>query len=93
MAANYQNLVIKLKIDIKDDDILLIMKNLSVDEALRWDQWSVRMIKACRNSISFKSKLIFKSVINVGVFPKDWNKSNIVPVHERNKNSLTTTGL
>ena len=80
MAANYQNLVIKLKMD---DDILLIMKNLNVDEVLRWDQWSVRMIKACRNSISFKSKLIFKSMINVGVFPKN----NVVPIHERNKNS------
>ena len=33
--------------DIKDDDILLIIKNLNVNKAHGWDQLSVRMIKAC----------------------------------------------
>ena len=38
--------------DIKGDDILLIIKNLNVNEAHRWDQLSIRMIKSCGNSIS-----------------------------------------
>ena len=55
MVANYLVLVIKKRItsfDIKGDDILLIIKNLNVNEAHRWDQLSIRMIKSCGNSIS-----------------------------------------
>ena len=69
--------------DIKDDDILLIIKKLNVNKAHGWDQLSVRMIKACGNSISFPLKLIFKSMINEGVFPEDWKKSNVVPIHKK----------
>ena len=54
--------------DIKDD-ILLTIKNLNVDKGHGCDQLSIRMIKACGNSISFPLKLIFKSMINEGVFP------------------------
>ena len=32
---------------------------------------SIRMIKPCGNSVSSPLKLIFKSMINEGVFPKD----------------------
>ena len=41
------------------------------------------MIKANGNGISFPMKLIFKSMINVGVFPKDWKKSHVVPIHKK----------
>ena len=59
MVAKYQNFVIKLKkrlksFDIEDDDILPIIKNLNVDKAHEWNQLSIRMIKACDNSISFQ---------------------------------------
>ena len=47
-------------VDIKDDDILLIIKNLNANKANGWDQLSIRMIKACRNSISLPLKLIIK---------------------------------
>ena len=58
MVENYQTLVVKLKkrltsFDTKDDDILPIIKNLNVNKVDGWDQLSIRMIKACDNSISF----------------------------------------
>ena len=59
-----------------------------MDETCGWDQLSVRMIKACSNSISFQLKLIFKSVINEGVFPEDWKKRNIVPIHKKESKNL-----
>ena len=37
----------------KDDDILSIIKNLNVDKAHGWGQLSIRMIKACGDSINF----------------------------------------
>ena len=57
------------------------MKNLNVDKAHRRDQLSI-MIKACCNSISVSLKLIFKSMINEGVFPENWKESN-VQIHKK----------
>ena len=52
------------------------------------------MIKDCGNSISLPLKLIFKFMINEGVFPEDWEKSNVVPIHKKNqKISLRTIDL
>ena len=74
--------------DIKDDDILTIIKNLKVDKAYGSDHLSIRMIKTCENSVTFPLKLIFKSVINEVVFPKDWRKSNAVPTDEKESKNL-----
>ena len=43
--------------DIKDDVILLIIRNLNVNKAHGRDRLSIRMIKACGNSISLPLKL------------------------------------
>ena len=77
--------------DTKDDDILQIIKNLSVNKAHGLDQLSIRMMKACDNSISLPLNLIFKSMINEGdfsSFTKDWNKSNVVPIHKKESKNL-----
>ena len=59
-----------------------------MNKAHGWDQLSIRMIKACGNSISLPLKLIFKSMINEGVFREDWKKSN-VPIHKKESKNLT----
>ena len=46
------------------------------------------MIKTCGEAITFPSKLIFKSMINEGVFPDDWKKSNLVPIHKKESKNL-----
>ena len=56
-----------------DDDTLTIIKNLNMDKAD-----GLRMIKM----ITFPYKLIFKS-INECVFPEEWKKSNVFPVHKK----------
>ena len=80
---SYKTEKILTSFDIKDDDILSIIKNLNVDKAHGWDQLSIRMIKSCCDAITFQLKLIFKSMIDEGVFPDDWKKSNVVPVHTK----------
>ena len=44
---------------------------------------SIRMIKICGDSITFPLKLIFKSIINEGLFLDYWKKSNVVPIHKK----------
>ena len=50
-------------------EVLPIVRDLNVDKAHGWDQLSTRMIKTCGDAITFSLKLIFKSMINEGVFP------------------------
>ena len=59
-----------------------------MDKAHGWDQLSVRMIKTCGDAITFPLKLIFKSMINEGVFPDDLKKSNAVPIHKNESKNL-----
>ena len=59
------------------------MKNLSVDKAHGWDQLPLRMIKICGESTTFALKLIFKSMINDDLFPDDWKKSHVFPIHKK----------
>ena len=55
--------------DVKDYDVLPIIKNLNVDKVHGWDQLSIRMIKSCGDAITFPLKLIFKSMKNGVSFP------------------------
>ena len=46
------------------------------------------MIKTCGEAITFPSKLIFKSMINEGIFPDDWKESNVVQIHKKESKNL-----
>ena len=48
---------------------------------------SIRMLKACGESILKPLELIFKSCIESGKFPIEWKKANVVPVHKKITNS------
>ena len=60
-----------------------------MDKARGWDQLSIRMIKTCGDAITFPLKLIFKSMINKGVFPDDLKKSNAVPIHKNESKKIS----
>ena len=59
-----------------------------MDKAHGWDQLSIRMITTCGDAITFPLKLMFKSIINEGVFPDDWKKNNLVPIHKKDSENL-----
>ena len=65
-----------------------LLKILNEDKAHGWDQLSVRMVKTCGDAITFILKLILKSMINEGVFLDNWKKSNVVPIHKKEKNLI-----
>ena len=85
---SYRTERILTSFDINDDDILPVIKNVNVDKAHGWDQLSIRMKKACGDVITFPLKLIFKSMINEGVFPDNWEISNVVPIHEKESKNI-----
>ena len=74
--------------EINEDDILSIIKNLNASKAYRWDKISIRMIKLCSKTIAVPLKMIFRSMLEEGVFHDDWKKSNVVPIHRRDSKNL-----
>ena len=49
---------------------------------------NIRMIKICSESILKPLELTFKSCLENGKFPMDWEKANVIPVHKRNNKQL-----
>ena len=56
---------------INENDIFLIIKNLNPDKAHGWDNISIRMIQLCGKEIVLPLQLLFKSVLEEGIFPED----------------------
>ena len=42
------------------------------------------MLKICGNSLRRPLELIFNNCLANGIFPSDWKKGNVVPVHKKN---------
>ena len=55
-------------IEVKVDDILLIIKNLNPNKAHGWDNVSIRMIQLCGKSIAKPLKYLFESSLTAGIF-------------------------
>ena len=72
-------------VDIKEEDIYLIIKNLIPNKAHRWNDISIGIIKLCGKSIGFPLKLLFQLSLEKSFFPEE---SNIVPVHKKENKIL-----
>ena len=75
-------------VDIKEDDIYLLSKNLNPEKAYGWDNISIRMIQLCRKAIVEAFTNLFLSFLEEGVYPDDWKKSNVVPIHKKESKNL-----
>ena len=71
--------------------IYLISKNLSPEKARGWDNISIRMIKLCGKAIVDPLRILFLSFLEEGVYPNDWKKSNVVPIHKKQSKNLIFT--
>ena len=65
------------------DDILRIINNLDPNKAHDHDEISIRMLKICGDSICRPLSIIFKTCLRTDIFPLEWKKANIVPIHKK----------
>ena len=81
-------------LNINEDDIFGINKNLSSNKSHGWDNFSVKIMKLCGKSIAYPIKLIFEdslySSLQDGVFPACINIANVVPAHKKHIEKLHT---
>ena len=70
----------------KRNDIYLILKNLNPEKAHGRDDILIKMIQHCGKAIIESLRILFLSFLDKGVYPDDWKKSNVVPIHKEIKN-------
>ena len=75
-------------IDIKESDILNIVKSLDANKAHGHDDISIRMLKLSQKSILNPLKLIFENYLRTRLFPDQWKKANVVPIHKKGDKQL-----
>ena len=63
-------------------DVSKITKNLDPNKAHAHYMISIRMLKLCDDSVLPSLELIFKSFVESGRFPSQWEKSAVVQVHK-----------
>ena len=70
-------------VTFSQDDIAKIIQKLDSGKAHGHDNISIRMLKICGSAIYEPLVTIFKQCVDTGIFPSDWKKGNIVPIHKK----------
>ena len=69
-------------INYSHEDVGKIIQNLNPNKVHGRDNSSIFMLKICGSTIYKPLEIIFKEAISTGVFPSEWKKKNIVPIHK-----------
>ena len=51
------------------------------------------MLKICGSPIYGPLELIFKEALSTGLFPSNWKKGNIVPIHKKGDKQILKNDL
>ena len=70
-------------INIKELDILNVLKSLDVYKAHRHDDFSIWMLNLCHKSILKPFKLLLENYLRTEIFSDQWKKTDIVPIHKK----------
>ena len=74
--------------EFTNEQISNILNSLNVNKAHGPDNISAHMIKLCGNSLVVPLKLIFSNILRTGIFPKQWKRANVTPVHKKENKQL-----
>ena len=72
-----------ISFNIREEDIIKIIRNLNSAKAHRYDAVSIAMLKICDISISKPLCYLFKNCLTECIFPEDWKKANVVPIFKK----------
>ena len=77
-------------VDIDSKKILKLIQSLNSNKAHGHDSISIRMLKICRPSVIKPLSLLFNNCLRDGVFPNDWKKADIIPLHKKGNKQLVS---
>ena len=75
-------------IEIDADKVLKIIRSLDCNKAHGWDDMSVSMVKICDSSIIRPLCLIYETCLHAGIFPDNWKKAKVLPIHKNESRQL-----
>ena len=75
-------------VSFSHEDIGKIIQNLNPNKAHSHDNISIRMLKLRGSTIYRPLEIIFKEALSTGLFPSEWKKGNIVPIHKKGDNQV-----
>ena len=70
-------------VSFSHDKISKVIQNLNPNKAHGRDNISIRVVKVCGLSIYKPLEIIFNQCLETSVFPSEWKKGNIVPIHKK----------
>ena len=70
-------------VSFSHDKIAKVIQNLDPNKAQGHDNISIRMLKVCGPSVYNPLEIIFNQCLETGVFPTEWKRGNIVPIHKK----------
>ena len=70
-------------VDFSVDNIKNIISTLDSNKPHGDDMVSIRMLILCDKSICKPLSIIFKSCLTQGIFPSEWKKANVAPIHKK----------
>ena len=75
-------------IEFSTSRVRKILKNVNVNKAAGPDGIHGKILKNCRESISYPLSCIFRISYNIGQIPSEWKLANVVPVHKKGPKTL-----
>ena len=87
------NQIFYIKNRLRDFDIVCgkiskLINGLNLHKAHGHDGISIQMVKLCNVTITKPLSIIYKNYRQQGVFPDEWKKGNIIPVHKKNSKQI-----
>ena len=70
-------------VNINSKKILKLIQGLNSNKAHGHDSISIRMLKLCGPLITKPLSFLFSNCLRDGVFPNEWKKANVIPVHKK----------
>ena len=67
----------------ENKDIINVIKALDPCKAHGYDDIYIKMLKICDLAIVKPLTILFKNCISEDIFPDNWKKSNICPIHKK----------
>ena len=78
-------------IKFENKDIINVTKVLDPCQAHGYHDISIRMLKKFDSAIVKPLGILFKNCISHGIFPDNWKKSNICPIHKIGDKQIVQT--
>jgi len=76
------------QIVVEVNDIIPLICKLNPNKATGSDGISAQMLLLCGETVAIPLQIIFKSILQTGIYPDIWKQANVTPIHKKNSKQL-----